>query len=450
MKLQHILSAALVFSVMACKGTGDVTNPKLTPAGPEPEVNAESKALVQPKLRPLSKPGPSVKVIGNKGPAWIRQSIMETDDLFVGVGTSQNTNQSIAREGAMDQARATLSKYKSVQIKSISKQYSELVSDNESQTLFQQARNFINVESSGQLRFTTVFGEPYIEKFDGEFIYYVRVAIPKEKLLPEQKIRNIFGAKTGSRKRIDLLLELANSFAADGMLANAEEAYKCMATLTGTKTEDVLQVVRFLYNKRQDFEEANRYLLSIRKEILAVPASDPTRKSWERLNSMLTSRIPTVSESINDIKNYTANGKDSKRFHVSIAQSQRNPAGNTDVSISLNVSGPSRRILVLWIDHEDFSILPYAGEDKTISGNHSIEFALPKGSKSVDLLFWSLPSNSSVWAIVKLLKNKSVSRKKKVSGSDSMRLWSLRERLRKALDNSASAPAAASALRITP
>jgi hypothetical protein len=386
----------------------------------------------------------------SKRPTWTDQSTYVSGENFIGVGTGQDVNQKAARDRAINRATAELARLKEVRIKSIAQTYAETHTEDDYQALYEQTREIINAESSQRLRFTSVMGEPYIEKISGAIVYYIRVSIPRDKLFPEQRIKSIFATETGSRKRIKALLELARAYELEGFTANAEAAFRRVATQSGAAPEDILQLVRFLYNKLFDYEDAGRFLAAIKKEVMALPANNDTRKSWARLDTLIRQRVPTINESIAKMESLAANGKDFKRFQAKVSGARREPTGGTTIPVVLTVLGAPRQVLALWVDGEDFSVFEVVGGGKAFNGVRVLDIQLEKGSKGGELLLWSLPGDSDVWPVVKRLKGQVLSRKKTNKRSDIMSLWSLQSRLRKALDTSSATPGAASLLRLTP
>lgn len=380
-------------------------------------------------------------------PDWTQKSTYLGETGIIGVGRGSASNVDVARAQAINQAKSSLASYKEVQVKSIAQSYSESMSQADSENLFNQTREIINAESSQRLRFTTVLDNPYIETLDGQINYFARVSIPKDKLFPEERIKSLFATKQGSRERIEALIKLAQDYETEGFDSNAEAAYRRAATERGSKPDDTLALVRFLINKRSDYVNANRFLDSIKQEILKLPESGETRKYWTRLKVLVNKSVPKVNASISQLQSLASRGEDKKRFEASIGESTRSSDG-TSINVVLTIKGPSRRVLGLWVDKETFSIMP-VGNDQNFRGTRVLSVALEKTSKGGALIVWALPDDSPVWDTVATLKNINIDRETK-KREDQLKVWSLQTQLAKALDTNAATPGASGFVRLTP
>ncbi|MDF1667085.1 MAG: hypothetical protein P1V97_35405, partial [Planctomycetota bacterium] len=272
MNFARILSCLLLAFAVACSSSDkkDNTNGKKTdPVGGNKTGETDNgKTTVVIGGNGGKKSGGSAVPFNSNRPDWTQKSTYLGETGIIGVGLGQSKNVDDARAQAINQAKSSLASYKEVQVKSIAQSYSESMTQSDSENLFNQTREIINAESSQRLRFTTVLDNPYIETRDGQINYFARVSIPKDKLFPEERIKSLFATKQGSRERIEALIKLAQDYETEGFDSNAEAAYRRAATERGSKPDDTLALVRFLINKRSDYVNANRFLDSIKQEIL--------------------------------------------------------------------------------------------------------------------------------------------------------------------------------------
>ena len=454
MNFARTLSCLLLVGLMACSNTNKKDNTNGNKSGDSGETDGKNGSSD-------NNGKPTVIIGGNDGrkvsgngvpfnsnrPEWTQKSTYLGETGIIGVGLGQDGNVDNARAQAINQAMSALVSYKEVQIKSIAQSYSESMTQSDSENLFNQTREIINAESSQRLRFTTVLDNPYVETRGGSINYFARVSIPKDKLFPEARIKSLFATKQGSRERIEALLKLAEEYESEGFDSNAEAAYRRAATERGSKSEDVLALVRFLINKRSDYVNANRFLDSVKQEVLKLSQDSATRKYWTRLKVLVNKSVPKVNASISQLQSLASRGKDEKRFVAKLGEAIQGSDGTT-IGIVLTVKGQARRILGLWVDKETFAIMPVEN-DQNFRGTRVFSVLLEKQSKGGELMVWALPDDSPVWSTVSSLKNLNISRNSK-KREEQLKVWSLHSQLAKALDTNAATPGASAFVRLSP
>lgn len=460
-KRSNLLSLALIASLCGAAGCGstekkDNNNPPPTNNGQDGknENNNSGKSDAKNGHGQSGNSGNS----GNKvvrdnpnRPKWTRETTYATNSDFVGVGRGIAGTREEAKDRAVARASAELARLKEVRIQAIARVYGETHTEDDNQALYEQTREIINAESSQTLRNTSVLPDVHVEKNSGgDYIVFAQVSIEKDKLFPQKRLERVFKSSQGSRERVKAYLDLAQQYELEGFMSNADAAYRAVVTMPGSKAEDVLAAVRFFYNKRNDYEESARYLEAIKDDVEKLPANNETRQSWTRLSKLIRERIPSSDGSVEKMRSLAQNKKNSQLFETKLSQVTRKSDGSVTIPVVLSVRGTPRRVLALWVDKDDFSIFDIGGGTRPFKGVRVLDVILDGNSKGGELLVFSLAEDSDVWDAVKRLQGRVVSRSSKASRDDRLRLWSLSQRLRKALDPAARSPGASSMLTLSP